>query len=296
MIQVQLLQRLGMMLLVSLQLCGLAHSQHYLFKDNAPPGAISMSRTDLRGPVQCTYQPVKVSVEGGAKVAIAQAGTFPPGVQKDLYAGLVIGRVYRLQVTEIPFEPGAEICPTIELIDRTYPPAGQEVRFAIPIVITEQDIDQAMQGNLVTRVIYLEDPQTALPIAQQPNKQSELAVDADEDAITVADSLGRPVAIVRFGSRLPPTDPNEMHAFLMGSPQWLPLVAPRTKANIPPGQTAVIRQPHIPRIDLNAAPIPTTNDPSLVAPVVPRGVPFVPGGAPRIAQPTLAPRQNSIYR
>ena len=57
-----------------------------------------------------------------------------------------------------------EIFPSIEVIDRTYAPADQQVRFAIPVEIAQQDIDLALQGKFVTRVIYLEDPHNALPM------------------------------------------------------------------------------------------------------------------------------------
>ena len=64
-----------------------------------------------------------------------------------------------------------EIFPTIEIIDRTYAPVDQQVRFAIPVEIVQQDIELALQGKFVTRVIYLEDPQNALP-TRSSNGQS----------------------------------------------------------------------------------------------------------------------------
>lgn len=229
---------------------------HNLLHDRLPLGAVGQARQDLRGPLHCTYQPVQVSAYGKAQVSLAQNGAFGKGNAKSLYAGLTLGSVYRLRVTDIPLYPGQEVYPTIELVDRTYPPAGQEVRFAIPIVITEDDLQDAMQGKLVTRVIYLEDPQTALPLADQPGTQRDFLISGADDALEVADTLGRPVAIVRFGSRTPPTDYAQMNSFLLGCPAWLPLATPRSAAMIPEGQTAVIRTPHIPRTDLDTQPIP----------------------------------------
>ena len=37
-------------------------------------------------------------------------------------AGMLIGQVYRLRVTNIPHQPGVEVFPTIQVIDRLYPP------------------------------------------------------------------------------------------------------------------------------------------------------------------------------
>lgn len=261
---------------VSLLLTELASAQswHRLQRDDAPPGAIGQSRRDLRGPVNCQFQPVKIFAEGDARVSLAQGNMFQLAVDDPVYAGLSIGNVYRIRITDIPLRAGYEVFPTIELIDRVYPPAGQEVRFAIPINISEEDVELAIDGQLVTRVIYLEDPDTALPLADAPGEQRNLDIRPHQDALEVADSLGRPVAIVRYGSRVPPTDPNQMHTFLMGCPYWLPLMSPRTQALVPEGQTATVRTPHIPRIDLpSVSPIPVTPTTQIARPpAMPRGV------------------------
>ena len=70
-------------------------------------------------------------------------------------------------MTNIRMAEGVEVFPTIEIIDGIYAPPGQEGRFAIPVDITEDDLRLAADGKFVTRVIYLEDPQHALP-AQDP--------------------------------------------------------------------------------------------------------------------------------
>ncbi len=238
-----------------------AYGYHNLYNDQTPPGVIGRGRSDLRGPVQCQYQPVKISAEADARIALAQGNMFQQSSDKPFYAGLILGNVYRIQVTEIPHQPGWDIYPTVELIDRVYPPVGQEVRFAIPIVISQDDMQQALGGNLVTRVIYLEDPQTALPIADSPGQQRDFDIMPNQDALDVADSLGRPVAIIRYGSRTPPRDVSLMNAFLMGCPPWLPLPSPHTRAMIPAGQTATIRTPHIPRDDIPVQTIPAYAQP-----------------------------------
>ncbi|WP_417748357.1 hypothetical protein [Rosistilla oblonga] len=257
-------------IVASLLLATLATAQqpqrHRLFNDNMPPGAIGQFRRDLRGPVQCQYQPVKITAEGTAKVSLAIGNMFQADTAEPVYAGFELGNVYRIRITEIPLFEGYEIYPTIELIDRVYPPAGQEVRFAIPIVISNDDMLHALRGNLVTRVIYLEDPSTALPIAETPGEQRDFDIQPHQDALDVADTLGRPVAIIRYGSRTPPSDPTYMNAFLMGCPYWLPLQSPRTEALTPEGQTAAIRTPHIPRDDVPTQVIPSTEQTRIARP------------------------------
>jgi hypothetical protein len=119
-------------------------------------------------------------------------------------AGMQIGPVYRLKVTEIPNHPGRELFPTIEVIDRLYPPQGLALRYPIPVELTQEELELAAQNMFVTRVIYIEDPSIALPVRQKSNdEQRWMEARRGEDPLVVADSLGRPVAILRIGGRVP---------------------------------------------------------------------------------------------
>jgi hypothetical protein len=112
--------------------------------------------------------------------------------------------VYRLKVTEIPNNPGLEVFPTIELVDRLYPPPNLRLRFPIPVELTQEELELAAQGSFVTRVIYVESPDTALPIAQPASGgQAWIEAPPGADPLVTADERGRPIAILRIGSRVP---------------------------------------------------------------------------------------------
>ena len=198
-------------------------SVHYLLDANMPPGALGAARLAGRSPVHGYYQPVAIYGPDGSQLALAASSGFTPSVEGPLQAGLLVGAAYRVQVSQIPGQPGVEIFPTVEVIDRLHPPPGQTTRFPIPVHIGEDDLAQALAGRLVTRVIYLEDPQTALPLADAPQTQRSFDVRADLDPLQEADRLGRPVAVLRIGSRVPPRDPVLIDQFLLGSPPWLPI-------------------------------------------------------------------------
>jgi hypothetical protein len=118
-------------------------------------------------------------------------------------AGMQIGQVYRITVSEIPNHPGLEIFPTVELIDRTYPPAGMALRYPIPIELTLDELELAARGAFVTRVIYIEDPHQALPVAQnRDSDQPWSEAPQGEDPLVTADRFGRAVAILRIGGRV----------------------------------------------------------------------------------------------
>jgi hypothetical protein len=130
-------------------------------------------------------------------------GGFSDAKQDKLLAGMLIGQVYRLKVSNIPGFEGHEVFPTVEVIDRLYPPPGQAARFPIPIVLTQEELEFAIDGRYVLRVIYLENPKDAIPIREIKGEQRYFEIAPGDDAMETADRLGRPVAILRMGSRVP---------------------------------------------------------------------------------------------
>ena len=194
---------------------------HYRYRSDLPPGEVGAQRLRQGLPLHGYVQPVQLKVPEGAAVSIASDGSFSWS-STSLRVGLLVGQVYRLQVTEIPRHEGLAVYPSLELIDRLYPPAGQKLRFPIPVHITQEDLELALAGKLVVRVIYLENPQQAEPRAADPNEQQFLDVLPGEDPLQVADEWGRPMAILRMGSRLPAANGPDA-GFLFGSPPVMPL-------------------------------------------------------------------------
>jgi hypothetical protein len=190
------------------------------------------------------FQPVEIKAAAGVKIALAVANQFGPAAEAPRRVGLLIGSVYRLRVTDLPLPmaEGMEIFPTIEIIDRTYAPTDQQVRFAIPVEIVPQDIELALQGKYVTRIIYLEDPHRSLP-THGSNGQSWFDVEPGRDPLAVADELGRPVAILRLGARVPDQGPDPN--FYFGSPPWV-AYPPRTAAQAKPVRETAPARPAVP--------------------------------------------------
>jgi hypothetical protein len=189
---------------------------HYWHQGVMPPGAIGSRQLQRGGPLPGFFQPVEIKVPQGALISLAVDSQFDqprPGSRK---AGMLIGSVYRMRVTNIRLAEGAEVFPTVEVIDRLYAPPGQERRFPIPIDITEEDLKLAIDGKFVTRVIYLEDPRNALPARELDKSQNWFEAAPGQDPLAVADGLGRPVAILRLGARLP--DQGSDPFFFFGSP------------------------------------------------------------------------------
>ena len=194
---------------------------HYLHQGIMPPGAIGSRQLLRGGPVPGFFQPAQITAPAGVAISMATGGNFEPSAAAPAKVGLLIGSVYRFRVTNIPLNPGLEVFPTIELVDRIYAPEGQEVNFPIPVELTQDDLELALAGKFVTRVIYLENPRSAAPIHATPEKQSWFDIGPNRDPLAVADGLGRPVAILRLGGRVPAQTDQLTADFLFGSPPWM---------------------------------------------------------------------------
>lgn len=148
-------------------------------------------------------QPLKITLDGGGDVTVYHSRPIRETTHKSpAQFGVRVGHLYRLKVSNMPDLPGIEIYPTIEIIDRLHPPAGKKHDFPIPVYINRDDIDSAISGNLVTRVVYIEQPQLAAPFALDSSTRVRTLLPA-QNVLAQADRYGRPAVIVRVGGRLP---------------------------------------------------------------------------------------------
>ena len=174
---------------------------------------------DLAGRAQPkSFQPIRIDVEDGAEVAVyharpVKAQAMPSPAQ----LGVLVGHTYRLRIRNIPELPGVELFPTIEVIGRLHPPKGLEHDYPIPVHIDRKDIDLAISGNLVTRVVYLEQPQLAAPFELDASTRNR-DIEAAANALQEADRYGRPVLVLRMGGRLPSPQGEPVSFYGSGGP------------------------------------------------------------------------------
>ena len=92
---------------------------HYLHQGIMPPGAIGSRQLQRGGPLPGYFQPVEIKAPAGALVSLAVDNEFDQSRPAPRKAGMLIGAVYRLRVTNIRLAEGAEVFPTIE-VDRPH--------------------------------------------------------------------------------------------------------------------------------------------------------------------------------
>ncbi|ADV64214.1 conserved repeat domain protein [Isosphaera pallida ATCC 43644] len=153
---------------------------------------------------------------------------------------LRIGQPYRLRIANIPNRPlGTAIYPIVEVKGRLHRPAEIDpTTFPIRLVVTEEEINQVLDGGrLITQLVYLERPETALPIALDKDDLPTLDLDPSENPLQVVRRLGRVMAVVQLGGRVPTSEdlaalmgPGDLGAgvspFRGGAPSLLPECPP----------------------------------------------------------------------
>ena len=119
--------------------------------------------------------------------------------------GLERGVGYRLRLTNITERPGAELFPVIEVVGHLHRPREIDpAKYPIRVVFSDEELwDVVDRGRLVTKVIYLEEPEQAIPIKLPKDQIPVVTLNPTEQPLKVAKALGRVMAIVRIGGRRP---------------------------------------------------------------------------------------------
>jgi hypothetical protein len=110
------------------------------------------------------------------------------------------GAIYRLKLTNIPDRAGVELYPTLEVAPVTPRTDAFLSHSPIPIQFTDEDLDQVLSGNFVTKVIYLPDPEFQDLALAGVETLVSTRLDPGVDPIAEADRRGSILAILRIGN------------------------------------------------------------------------------------------------
>ena len=121
----------------------------------------------------------------------------------DRPVGLRPGYLYRFQITDIPEKKNVALFPSIEIRGTLIPRRGlpDVSKHPVPIALSDRDIDQILDGRMITKVYFLEDPNQAVPLQGTPGEALEGFAESEEEAIKDARLHGRPLLILRVGER-----------------------------------------------------------------------------------------------
>jgi len=111
------------------------------------------------------------------------------------------GAIYRLKLTNIPGRPGIELYPTLEVGPAMPRTTAFLAHNAIPVAFTEEDFDQVLSGNFVTKVIYLPDPEYQELALAGVETLVSTRLDPGIDPIVEADRRGSILGVIRLGNK-----------------------------------------------------------------------------------------------
>jgi uncharacterized repeat protein (TIGR01451 family) len=116
--------------------------------------------------------------------------------------GLRPGYIYRVELSDLPGLPGVTLYPTLEVRGTLQLPSTlRAADYPAPVTFSPEDIERVRLGSLLTKIIYLEPPDRAFPVATQPGVPLETELRPGQDIVAQARTMGRLLLIVRIGSR-----------------------------------------------------------------------------------------------
>ena len=111
------------------------------------------------------------------------------------------GGVYRLKLTNIEGREGVELYPTLEVGPMTPRTAAYLAHAAVPVQFNDDDFDQVLAGNFVTKVIYIPDPEFQELALADVDTLVSTRLDPGVDPVVEADRRGSILAIIRMGNK-----------------------------------------------------------------------------------------------
>jgi uncharacterized repeat protein (TIGR01451 family) len=145
---------------------------------------------------------VRVSGPAGLRVTFYRGAAAGQTFAAPFTIGLRPGYVYRVQVSGIPEYPGLKLYPTLEVRGSVRMPAGMRgLDHPAALPFNPEDFTAVASGALLTRVITLERPDVAVPVATRPDQPLEFNAPPGSDPVHEALRHGRPLLVFRMGQR-----------------------------------------------------------------------------------------------
>lgn len=162
-------------------------------------------------PVPAPLLAARVIAPQGVRVTVNPGTGFARMHDAPAVFGFRPGYVYRLELSNLPYLPGRSLYPEVEVRGMLVPRPGMRyMDWPAPLVFTVADIDRVLSGGVVTKVVYLEDPDKAIPAEFGLTNPVEVPAGSEDEAVREAIANGRLVAIVRVGGKTP--TPAELQA------------------------------------------------------------------------------------
>ncbi len=183
--------------------CGLTVLGGPAFAQHHPPSAGTPAQAEARSaPRLPPLLYVRFTGPAGMRVTFYRGGVRGQTLEVPFTVGLRPGYQHRIQLSDIPRYPGLTLFPTLEVRGSILMPPGVGA-FNHPAALwfTDADFNAARAGGLVTRVVTVERPDGAIPVATRSDLPLEFTSPPGQDPAVEALRHGRPLLVVRLGQR-----------------------------------------------------------------------------------------------
>lgn len=143
---------------------------------------------------------VKVVTPEGVRLTLRPGTPEARSYDTPVTFGVRPGYIIRFRLEGLPDAPGLVIDPSLEVRASLFIPVNLKPEdYPATLTLTDDDVRKILGGGVVTKVIYLENPDLAPAASTTPDQPLERDVLRGEDPLEEARKLGRPLAIARFG-------------------------------------------------------------------------------------------------
>jgi len=158
------------------------------------PGGVSQTNVQLKfsGPIRAIVQwPADPGKDESEKLRFVLPATIP----------VTTGKTVAFPITDLPGQDGVQLFASIEMASASRHTAVYLKQTAIPLMFGEDDIDQAVSGNLVTKVVFLPRPEFQERALAGVETLVTSRLDPGVDPVVEAKRRGHVLAVLRLGNR-----------------------------------------------------------------------------------------------
>ncbi|MFO0866211.1 MAG: DUF11 domain-containing protein [Gemmataceae bacterium] len=169
------------------------------------PGAMQVPFGMLPNPQPMRLPPlmyVRLAGPKGMKVTLFRGEATGRTFDTPAVVGLRPGYAYRVMLTDIPGQPGVAFFPTIEARGSLLLASPLNAAdYPASIVFSADDLTSVEAGTLLTRMVVLERPDTAIPRDTTADNPIELSVSPLVNLWSEANDRGKPLVPIHLGQR-----------------------------------------------------------------------------------------------
>jgi uncharacterized repeat protein (TIGR01451 family) len=186
----------------------------------------------------------------GAKLTVYRGSDKGQTIELPATLGFRPGYAYRLAVSDMDAFPSQAFFPSLDVRGTlALVPKMRNADFPAHIHFTEDEFAKVIRGSHIKKVVTLERPDSALPLASKPDEPIEIPLPPGRDPYREAAERGQPLIVYQLGQRT--LTPQELAAMAIPGTVLLPgekvLGAPRVPPLFPWALCPVYDPLHGPR-------------------------------------------------